>query len=233
MPAWKKAKNPLYSVSKSLKTMMDTETPVVLIDVRDDASAKQSHIPGAISIPADQLASYKDKFPAIKKAPIVLYGVDTKAGLDQFGTVRGWGYANTTVLQGGFEGWQKAGLPVGSGATPTEIVYVPKPKPGVVSIEMFANAIDSKSGDVVILDVRTDEEVEEGMIAGAVAIPAEEVFERLEEIPKDKKVYVHCSTGVRAEMAYLTLKEKGYQANFLDANISVADSGSYKITEKE
>jgi hypothetical protein len=34
-------------------------------------------------------------------------------------------------------------------------------------------------------------------------------------------------------MAYLTLKEKGYQANFLDANISVADSGSYKITEKE
>jgi hypothetical protein len=34
-------------------------------------------------------------------------------------------------------------------------------------------------------------------------------------------------------MAYVALKEKGYKAKFLDANIKVADSGSYEITEKE
>jgi len=233
MPAWKKAKKPLYSVSKSLKKMMDTETPVVLIDVRDEATAKQAHIKGAISIPGDQLASFKEKFPSIKNAPVVLYGDDTSAGLDYFSLVRGWGYKNTTVLKGGFSGWQKAQLPVADGATPTEIVYVPKPKPGVVSIQMFANAVDNKVSDVVVLDVRTDEETEAGSIAGAVAIPAEEVFERLDEIPKDKKVYVHCSTGVRAEMAYLTLKEKGYQVNYLDANITVAQGGEFNITPKE
>lgn len=233
MPAWKKAKKPLYSVSKSLKKMMDTETPVVLVDVRDEATAKTAHITGAISIPGDQLASFKEKFPSIKNAPVVLYGDDTNAGLDYFSLVRGWGYKNTTVLKGGFAGWQKAQLPVADGATPTEIVYVPKPKPGVVSIEMFANAVDNKASDVVVLDVRTDEETEAGSIAGAVAIPAEEVFERLDEIPKDKKVYVHCSTGVRAEMAYLTLKEKGYQVNYLDANITVAQGGDFNITPKE
>ena len=233
MPAWKKAKKPLYSVSKSLKKMMDTETPVVLVDVRDEATAKTAHISGAISIPGDQLASFKEKFPSIKNAPVVLYGDDTNAGLDYFSLVRGWGYKNTTVLKGGFAGWQKAQLPVADGATPTEIVYVPKPKPGVVSIEMFANAVDNKASDVVVLDVRTDEETEAGSIAGAVAIPAEEVFERLDEIPKDKKVYVHCSTGVRAEMAYLTLKEKGYQVNYLDANITVAQGGDFNITPKE
>jgi rhodanese-related sulfurtransferase len=233
LPAWKKGQNPLYSVSKSLKTMIDTETPVVLIDLRDGASAKAAHIPGAVSIPGDQLASLKDRFPAIKQAPVVLYGDDTGKGLEYFSLVRGWGYTNTTVLKGGFGGWQKAGLPVASGDTPAEIVYVPKPKPGVVSIEMFARAVDNKDGDVVILDVRTDEEIGEGKIAGAVAIPTEEVEERLAEIPKDKKVFVHCSTGVRAEMAYLTLKEKGYQANYLDANIVVAQNGEYTITEKE
>lgn len=233
MPAWKKAKKPLYSVSKSLKKMMDTETPVVLVDVRDEATAKTAHITGAISIPGNQLASFKEKFPSIKNAPVVLYGDDTNAGLDYFSLVRGWGYKNTTVLKGGFAGWQKAQLPVADGATPTEIVYVPKPKPGVVSIEMFANAVDNKASDVVVLDVRTDEETEAGSIAGAVAIPAEEVFERLDEIPKDKKVYVHCSTGVRAEMAYLTLKEKGYQVNYLDANITVAQGGDFNITPKE
>ena len=35
MPAWKKAKKPLYSVSKSLKTMMDTETPAVVGVIAD------------------------------------------------------------------------------------------------------------------------------------------------------------------------------------------------------
>ena len=200
MPAWKKAQKPLYSASNSLKEMLETETPVVLIDVRDNASAKAAHITGAISIPGDQLASFKEKFPTIKSAPVILYGDDTAAGLESFSLVRGWGYMNTTVLNGGFGAWQKAQLPVASGATATEIVYVPKPKPGVVSIEMFANAIDSKASDIVVLDVRTDEENEEGSIAGAIAIPAEEVIERLDEIPRDKKVYIHCSTGVRAEM---------------------------------
>ncbi len=233
MPAWKKAKKPLYSSSKSLKNMMETDTPVVLIDVRDGESAKAAHIKGAISIPGDQLASAKDRFPSIKKAPIVLYGADTESGLDYFSLVRDWGYANTTVLIGGFAGWQKAELPVGSGETPVEIVYVPKPKAGSVDIASFSKAAGSKTTDVVILDVRTDEEAEAGMIAGAIAIPAEEVGDRLDEIPKDKEVLIHCNTGIRAEMAYLTLKEKGYKAKFLDANISVADSGEYEITEKE
>jgi len=233
MPAWKKAKKPLYSVSKSLKKMIDTETPVVVIDVRDSSSAKIAHIKGAISIPGDQLASFKDKFPSIKKAPIVLYGDDTSAGEGYFATVRGWGYKNATVLQGGFKNWQNNKLPVESGDTATEIVYVPKPKPGVLSIELFANAVDTRKNDVVILDVRTDEETEEGRIVGAITIPADEVVERLEDIPKDKGILIHCSTGVRAEMAYLTLKEKGYKANYLDANITVAKNGDYEIKEKE
>jgi rhodanese-related sulfurtransferase len=232
MPAWKKAKKPLYSVSKSIKSMMDTETPVVLIDVRDAEIAQKSHIKGAISIPGENLAAAKDRFPADKSAPIVLYGDDTENGLEYFSMVRDWGYKNTTVLKDGFSQWQQASLPVASGQTATEIVYVPKPKAGSVSIDMFAKAAESKTVDIVILDVRTDEESEAGKLANAIAIPAEEVFERLDEIPKDKPVYVHCSTGIRAEMAYITLKENGYNAQFLDANITVADSGSFEITEK-
>jgi rhodanese-related sulfurtransferase len=233
LPAWKKAKQPLYSVSKSLKDMMDTETPFVLIDVRDANSTKTAHITGAISIPGDELAAAKDRFPAIKKAPIVLYGNDTESAQKYFSVVRDWGYMNTTVLVGGFNGWQKADLPVAGGDTPTEIVYVPKPKAGTVDIASFSDAANNKLTDVVVLDVRTDDETEAGMIAGAIAIPAEEVIERLDEIPKDKQVFVHCSTGIRAEMAYLTLKENGYQVKYLDANITVADNGTYEISEKE
>lgn len=232
MPAWKKAKKPLYSSSKYVKNMIDTDTPIVLIDVRDKDQVKDAHIKGAVSIPGSELAGAKDRFPMIKKAPIVIYGADTEAGLDYFTQVRDWGYMNATVLIGGINGWQKAELPVDTGDTPIEIVYVPKPKAGSVDIASFANAADSKIADVVILDVRTDEETEAGMIAGAIAIPAEEVIDRLDEIPKEKKVLIHCSTGIRAEMAYLTMKENGYNAQFLDANIQVADNGEFEISEK-
>lgn len=208
-------------------------TPVVLIDVRDAESARTAHIEGAISIPAAKLAEAKERFPKIKTAPVVIYGSDTMAGLESFNQVRDWGYIYATVLIDGFDGWRKGEMPAATGETATEIVYVPKPKAGSVDIASFAKAIDSKTTDVVILDVRKDDESEAGKIAGAIAIPAEEVVERLDEIPKDKQVYIHCSTGIRAKMAYVALKEKGYQASFLDANIEVSDSGSYAITEKE
>ena len=52
------------------------------------------------------------------------------------------------------------------------------------------------------------------------------------EIPKDRKILTHCLTGVRAEMAYHKLKEKGYDVAFLNANIEVAGDGSFKITPR-
>lgn len=233
MPAWKKEKLPLHSVGKFLTKMTADKMPVVLIDVRDAASASAGHIPGAVSIPGEQLASYKERFPTIKSAPVVLYGTNEEQAKQYFSLVRGWGYKNTTILSDGFSGWKNAGLPVESGKTAAEIVYVPKPKPGVIAINTFKQAVDRKADDVVVLDVRTDEETAEGKLPAALAIPAEEVGERLDEIPKNKQIFVHCSTGVRAEMAYLNLKEKGYNAQYLDAQINVSPDGSFEITAKQ
>ncbi len=59
-----------------------------------------------------------------------------------------------------------------------------------------------------VLDVRNADEVEElGIFKNTVNIPLDEVPKRLAEIPKDKKVFVHCSTGVRAELAFQELKK--------------------------
>jgi len=40
------------------------------------------------------------------------------------------------------------------------------------------------------------------MIKGALLIPDEDLLARMSEVPKDKRVIAHCSTGIRAEMAY-------------------------------
>ena len=63
---------------------------------------------------------------------------------------------------------------------------------------------------MLILDVRNPDEANAGMIKGALLIPDEELLARMAEVPKDKRIVTHCSTGIRAEMAYHKLKEAGY-----------------------
>jgi CoA-disulfide reductase len=62
----------------------------------------------------------------------------------------------------------------------------------------------------ILVDVRTPMEYKLGSIHGAVNIPVDELRERLEEIPKDKVVYILCQVGLRGYIACRILKQKGY-----------------------
>jgi NADPH-dependent 2,4-dienoyl-CoA reductase/sulfur reductase-like enzyme/rhodanese-related sulfurtransferase len=61
-----------------------------------------------------------------------------------------------------------------------------------------------------IVDVREKHEYEQGHLVNAVNIPLSELRERMDEIPKDKPVYMHCLTGQRSYNAVLALQGHGY-----------------------
>jgi len=65
------------------------------------------------------------------------------------------------------------------------------------------------SGDAVpfLLDVREPEEMADGVIAGSVNIPMEDVEHRLDELPRDRDIIVVCHLGQRS--AYITKKLNG------------------------
>ena len=67
-------------------------------------------------------------------------------------------------------------------------------------------------GSVTLLDVRTKGEYEEGHIDGFRNIPVDELRERLDEIEKDKIVYVICQSGLRSYLASRILEGNGYEA---------------------
>jgi len=231
MPVWKQKNYPILSSPEFVKESMEKDIPFVLIDLRMKEAAKE-HIPGAVSIPGDELSGARERFPADKNAPIVLYADDEAGALDKYKTLREWGYKNATVLKGGFNAWKGAGNPVQAGKLKTEIVYVPKPRPGEVGLEEFKRAAETLPADKLILDVRDEDEAMQGMLKGAINIPAQDISSRLADIPKDKEIIAHCVTGVRAEMAYHTLKEAGYNAKFLNAKITIDASGKYEITKE-
>lgn len=62
-----------------------------------------------------------------------------------------------------------------------------------------------------IVDVRERGEYANGHIKGAKNIPLSELRDRVNEIPKDKKVYLHCRTGQRSYNAALALQNLGFE----------------------
>jgi hydroxyacylglutathione hydrolase len=75
---------------------------------------------------------------------------------------------------------------------------------------------EALSPEELILDVRNASEFSEGHLPGAVNVPYTRLRSRLEELPRDKKLYVHCGSGKRAALAASFLNLKGFDVLHVD-----------------
>ena len=80
-----------------------------------------------------------------------------------------------------------------------------------ITAEKAKEIMDSEEG-YIILDVRTQEEYDEGHIPGAIVISHEEIAEKAEEVltDKDQLILVYCRSGRRSKIAAEALVELGY-----------------------
>jgi rhodanese-related sulfurtransferase len=130
-----------------------------------------------------------------------------------------------SLVEGGYPGWIKSGGEIEKGPIfNTEIKWVRKIGKGEVSVADFRKAVNGEEKNTVIVDARTKEEVAElGIFKNTINIPLDEIPSRMNELPKDKKIYVHCSTGARADMAYSEMVKHGFNVKFLLLNIKDAE----------
>ncbi|MCY1713599.1 DsrE/DsrF/DrsH-like family protein [Caproiciproducens galactitolivorans] len=79
---------------------------------------------------------------------------------------------------------------------------------------------------ISLVDVRTPVEMQMGTIEGAIGIPLDVLRDRMQELPKEKPVYLFCQVGLRGYVAARILMQNGYDVKNL--------SGGYKtyITAK-
>lgn len=78
----------------------------------------------------------------------------------------------------------------------------------------YWNEIDNIKPDDILIDVRRKDEYESGKIANAVNIPVDEIRNRMDEIPKDKTVYIYCEAGLRGYLAQRILRQNGFDKLF-------------------
>lgn len=210
LPGWTK-RNALALSPKLLKeAWLDKQQPLVLLDARKKATG--GVIPGAAAFPAATKASLDGLYKFRKlKPPIVVYDADGASGAAAIAAkIVAEGHP-AMVLTGGVAAWKAAGYALAPGAPAREIVYVPKPKPGELGVAEFKALVAAVPADVVLLDVRSADETAGGAFKGSVNIPGDQLPTRTAELPKEKRIVAHCSTGTRAEMAYNLLKGAGFQ----------------------
>lgn len=71
-----------------------------------------------------------------------------------------------------------------------------------------------KDGNIVLMDMRPEEEYEAGHIEGAVSVPIDELDAYLQQIPKDKEVVAYCRGKycVFSAIAAKKMKNAGFKA---------------------
>lgn len=71
--------------------------------------------------------------------------------------------------------------------------------------------------NAIVIDVRTDDEYNDGMIPGALNLDiykGQGFIYRLDELDKTKNFYVYCKAGSRSEQACSIMKQLGFDNTF-------------------
>ncbi|MGJ7441764.1 MBL fold metallo-hydrolase [Aquipuribacter sp. MA13-6] len=84
-------------------------------------------------------------------------------------------------------------------------------------------------GGPLVLDVRRDDERADGWVAGSQHVPLHALLGRLDEVPADQPVWVHCAAGYRASIAAGVLDRAGRDVVLIDDSYDNAGTAGLDI----
>jgi hydroxyacylglutathione hydrolase len=166
-----------------------------VLDTRMELGFGAAHVPGAQSIWIDGLASFAGWFLPYE-SPILLV-TETNETEDAARYLLRLGYAPDGYLAGGMLSWHIAGQESASLET--------------LTVQELRRRLDGGES-AWMLDVRSEEELRRGgRIPGSKHIHVTQIPMRMNEVPRDRKVYVFCGSGMRSMIAASFLERHGWR----------------------
>jgi hydroxyacylglutathione hydrolase len=169
----------------------------LVIDTRPVAEYAAGHVPGTVNIPLNRsfntwagwlLPHDRDVHliadePAVDEAArdLAMIGLDRVAGYLGTGALAAWSARAGRALE-----------------------TIPQITSGELAERL-------RAGEVAVLDVRGRAEWEAGHLPGVENVPVGHLEDRLEEIPRDRPLVVHCQGGARSAIAASLLRSRGFE----------------------
>lgn len=101
-------------------------------------------------------------------------------------------------------------------------------------VNLTPGEFQEKSSNGIILDVRTAEEIAAGKIPGSIAMDyyQSDFLTKVNELPKDREIYLYCAVGARsAEAADLLIQQGFSKVYHLSGGIQAWAGAGLPITQ--
>jgi hydroxyacylglutathione hydrolase len=172
----------------------EMQAGALVIDTRSPQAFGESHIPGVLQVSLHGSAfATRVGFVASPEHRLLLVVKDERDLREATAQLAVVGYEQVIgYLDGGMQAWQDNGLPVQH----LELITVDE-------LHKQCNALN-------VLDVRDQEEWDEGHIAGALHIPYYLLEQRLQELDGKQPLAVTCASGQRSTLACSILQRHGF-----------------------
>ena len=181
--------------AESLRTALDTGVRVLDTRTVDDFAA--GHLRGSINVGFDGRFAETAGMVLSIDQPVALI---TYPGEEQQAALRLARVGSDNVI-----GYLTIGR---DGAFPAELADLVQPAPRTTTRELTELLAEGK---VTLIDVRNPGERELGCIPGSHLIPLAQLRIRLDEVPPDKPIVVHCAGGWRSSVAASLLRANGFE----------------------
>lgn len=83
-----------------------------------------------------------------------------------------------------------------------------------ITPEQFNRDLKANDPQSVFIDVRTTQEFNHKKIPGVINVPLNELSQRIPELQKYQKIYLHCEVGSRSEYACMILDQMGFSKTY-------------------
>ncbi|MEX0816100.1 MAG: MBL fold metallo-hydrolase [Gaiellales bacterium] len=182
-----------------------------LVDGRDPIEFDAAHVPGSLNVTMVKAAvGTRAAWVVDPQSEVVVAAAGDEDARRLGRMLEAVGFRRIAGhLAGGIAAWREAGFEVGSTA----------------AIDVSGLAERLRAGDVRLLDVREDDEWEEGHVEGSLHVPYHELRDGIlaELRANGKPLAVACSVGNRSSIAVSLLKRAGLEDLFHVADGGVAD----------
>lgn len=205
-----------------LRTLLDSDEPVAVIDVREPLDYTTGHVRESTLLPRRALEWRLPELLPRDDVPVVLVDDAGERAATDADWLRWLGLPDVRHLAGGVAAWRAAGHDVveAHGAVLASAFNVPSKEFGEqVAVERDPERVPPErlaawmadGDDVVVVDVRTPGEYREATVPGSRNVEGVDLALYAEALREDAKLVVHCAGRTRSLIGIATLQERGLE----------------------